>query len=53
MKRNGRHAKQSDASSSDDGVITRRDFLNGTPVAAGGAIAAGLLPPSLSMLLRA
>jgi spermidine dehydrogenase len=26
------------------GRITRRDFLNGAPIAAGGAIAAGLLP---------
>ncbi len=30
--------------SSSGGRVTRRDFLNGCPVAAGGAIAAGLLP---------
>jgi hypothetical protein len=42
MKR-GDRAKQ-DRAPSDDGNITRRDFLNGCPVAAGGAIAAGLLP---------
>jgi len=42
MKRADR-AKQ-DRAPSDDGNITRRDFLNGCPVAAGGAIAAGLLP---------
>jgi len=43
MKHTDRRTKQARASSS-DGHITRRDFLNGCPFAAGGAIAAGLLP---------
>jgi spermidine dehydrogenase len=43
MKRTDRHTKRAQASSG-DGHITRRDFLNGCPVAAGGVIAAGLLP---------
>ncbi len=43
MKRTDRRARQARASS-DGGDITRRDFLNGAPLAAGGAIAAGLLP---------
>ena len=43
MKRTDRRVK-GDRASSSDGHITRRDFLNGCPFAAGGAIAAGLLP---------
>lgn len=43
MKRTDRRTKQARASNN-DGDITRRDFLNGCPLAASGAIAAGLLP---------
>ena len=43
MKPTNRGAKRNHAQSR-DGQITRRDFLNGAPIAAGGAIAAGLLP---------
>jgi hypothetical protein len=43
MKRTDRCGRQARAASN-DGDITRRDFLNGCPIAVGGAIAAGLLP---------
>jgi spermidine dehydrogenase len=43
MKHINRRA-QRDRAPDDHGRITRRDFLNGAPIAAGGAIAAGLLP---------
>jgi spermidine dehydrogenase len=45
MKSTDRRTKRI-RSLSGDGHITRRDFLNGCPIAAGGAIAAGLLSES-------
>jgi spermidine dehydrogenase len=46
MKHADRRAMR-DRAPRDGDHITRRDFLNGCPVAAGGAIAAGLLPEFL------
>ena len=33
--------------------ITRRDFLNGVPIAVGGAVAAGLSPDSIAAAFAA
>src|ERR1700689_2106728 len=52
MKRD-RHRIARDRALGIDAPITRRDFLNGVPLAVGGAIAAGLMPEYIAAALAA